>query len=503
MSEGNQVDTVKRGLMTASIWNVISNLGTQTATFAIFLILARLLTPSDFGMVAVSMAFIDITRGVMLGGIPEALIQRKEWVEEDASAAFWLNLIAGSVFTLLILIVAIVAQNYASNGQTWFVLAALASTLVIDGLRGVHEAHLRRNFRYKVLAVRSVIASVIAGILGIILAYAGGGVWALVLQRILTSAMQTVIIWSSDVFKPRLVSLRGQNVRDLLKFSTGVLWARSLGQINRRLADIVLGALAGPHVLGLYRVGTRSLDYILNGTVNPIQSATLSAFARLQNSESRARAYVRSTEFTALTTIPAVIGAGAIAPDFIHFAFGAKWAESAWPMILLSFGIIPMTYQHYFQAAMQAAGRPTAASGPELVRLTVGAIILSIAAPFGLVAASYGEMLRRYIVSPSVVYVLRRELGITWRDAIEMVGVPAMWSVIMFAVIVTCRHTILADLPILVRLACSVGIGLVVYAGGIMLISRRFTRRIISSIAPVLPGKFQRPAQALLRLLQG
>lgn len=501
MSEKKQVDSVKRGLMTASIWNVISNLGTQTATFAIFLILARLLTPSDFGMVAVSMAFIDITRGIMLGGIPEALIQRKEWDDRDASAAFWLNLIAGSIFTLLILIVAIVAQNYSSNGKTWFVLAALASTLVIDGLRGVHEAHLRRNFRYKVLAVRSVAASIIAGVFGVIVAVAGGGVWALVIQRISTSAMQTVIIWSSDVFKPQIVPLRGQNVRDLLKFSTGVLWARSLGQINRRLADVVLGAIAGPHVLGLYRVGTRSLDYILNGTVTPIQSATLSAFARLQSSESRARAYVRSTEFTALTTIPAVIGAGAIAPDFIQFAFGAKWAESAWPMMLLSFGIIPMTYMHYFQAAMQAAGRPTAASGPELFRLIVGAIILSIAAPFGLVVASYGEVLRRYIVSPSVILVLRRELGISWRDAFEMVGVPAFWSVMMFAAIVVCRHTLLTDLPIIVRIACSVSIGMVVYACGILLVSRGFTRRIISTIAPVLPGKFQRFAQALMKLL--
>lgn len=501
MSESNQVHTVKRGLMTASIWNVISNLGTQTATFAIFLILARLLAPSDFGMVAASMAFIDITRGIMLGGIPEALIQRKEWNDDDASAAFWLNLIAGSVFTLLILMTAIVAQEYSSNGITWFVLSALASTLIIDGLRGVHEAHLRRNFRYKVLAVRSVVASVIAGIVGIVIALAGGGVWALVFQRILTSAMQTMIIWSSDVFKPRFVSLRGKNVRDLLKFSTGVLWARSLGQINRRLADIVLAALAGPHVLGLYRVGTRSLDYIMNGTVTPIQSATLSAFARLQDGESRARAYVRSTEFTALTTIPAAIGAGAIAPDFIQFAFGAKWAASAWPMILLSFGIIPMTYMHYFQAAMQAAGRPTAASGPELLRLTAGAIILSIAAPFGLVAASFGEMLRRYIVSPSVILVLRRELGISWRDAFEILGVPAFWSVIMFAAIVACRHTVLADQTILIRLACSVIVGAVVYAGGILLVSRRFTRRIVSSIAPVLPGKFQRLAQALLKLL--
>lgn len=487
--------------MTASIWNVISNLGTQTATFAIFLILARLLSPSDFGIVAASMAFIDITRGVMLGGIPEALIQRKDWDDDEASAAFLLNVIAGFIFTSLIIIVAIAAQTYAENGKTWFVLAALASTLLIDGLRGVHEARLRRNFRYKVLAVRSVTASIIAGILGIIVAYAGGGVWALVVQRILTSSMQTLIIWSSDAFKPRLVSLRGEKVQELLKFSMGVLWARSLGQINRRLADLMLAALAGSQILGLYRVGTRSLDYILNATVTPIQSATLSAFARIQNEESRARAYVRSTEFTALTTIPAAIGAGAIAPDFVQFAFGAKWAASAWPMILLSFGIIPMTYMHYFQAAMQAAGRPAAASGPELWRLAVGAVILSIAAPFGLIAASFGEMLRRYVVAPSVIKVLRRELGISWREAVEMVGVPAFWSIIMFAAIFTCRYTVLAEQSIVLRLAISVALGAVVYGLGLLLVSRRFTRRIISSIQPVLPDRFQRPAKALLRLL--
>lgn len=495
-----EVHAVKRGLFSASIWSIAANLGTQTATFIIFLILARLLTPSDFGMVAIAMAFIDISRGVMLGGIPEALIQRKEWDEEEASAAFWINMAASLLFLLVILAGALVAATiFHSRSLGWMVLAALSFTLIIDSLRAVHEAHLRRTFSYKLLAKRSVAASILAGIAGIVAAFLGAGVWALVVQRMATSAIQTVVLWSSDVFRPRRVSLRTQSVKDLTRFGTSVLGARLLGQINRRLADFILGNFGGTHLLGLYRVGTRSLDYILSATVSPIQNATLSAFSRLQSSESRARAYVRSTQFTALTTIPAFLGAGAISQDFIIFAFGHKWDASAWPMMMLAFGVIPMTYAHYFQTAMQAAGRPAAASGPELLRLTVGAIILAAAAPFGLIWASSAEALRRYIVAPHIIQVLKRELGLSWRDAFHMVSIPAFWSILMFAVVVLARNTVLISLPIAPRLVICVLMGGAIYAFGMLVVSRGYTRDVWKSIEPAMPKKIAKYVGLIIR----
>lgn len=495
---GHSSHSVKQKIFSASLWSVLSNVGVQGASFIIFMILARELSPVDFGLVALAGAFIDLTRGVMLGGIPEALIQRPTWRDAAANTAFWLNVIGSVVFIALIGLIASGAYVLGQSSLVWAVLCALSATLLIDGLRAVHEARLRREFRYKQLAARSVFAAILGGVIGVALAFAGWGVWALVASRVMTSCLQTVIVWSATSYRPRL-QLERQEIGPLLRFSSAVLMGRLAGQLNSRLADIVLGLVAGPAVLGLYRVGSRSLGFIIQATITPLQTTTLSAFSRLQDPTAQARAYIRFTQVTAALTFPIFIGSAVIADDFITTFFGAKWSSSAIVMVILACSVVPITLSYFFQPAMQARGRPKAVIRPEMTKVGVGAVILSIASTFGLVAAAAGETARRYIMLPQTLWVLRKELQISPLALLKGIAPPLLCSTVMAAMTLVANRLFWPDAAPLVAIGMYVAVAAPIYVGGMIVFANRYTMDIFHSLRNGLPAPLRRVGDFALR----
>ena len=158
--------TIKKLVFSASVWTFAGSLTGQLSSFVIFAILARLLSPYEFGLVAFLALFVDLARGTIVGGIPEALIQRKLWSKSSADTAFWLNIIPTTLFIGITLGWTLLVRQSEQGSVTAWLFLALSITLTIDAARAVHEAHLRRNFGYKLLAVRTALASIFGGVAG-------------------------------------------------------------------------------------------------------------------------------------------------------------------------------------------------------------------------------------------------------------------------------------------------------------------------------------------------
>jgi PST family polysaccharide transporter len=493
---------LKRRVFSASAWSFLAASGGQATSFAIFALLARLLEPRDFGVVAFAALFIDLSRGVMLGGIPEALIQRKAWSDAAANTAFWLNMVAGVTFSVLAAGAVLAAAQLGVAGPAGWVFVALSATLVIDGLRAVHEARLRRNFAYKLLAARTVYATLIGGLAGVGAALLGWGVWALVVNRLVVSATQTAFIWNASAYRPSFAFERAE-VRPLLSFSLQVLSARLLGQTNSRLPDFVIGSVAGPAALGLYRVGSRSLYFLTQSFLTPLQTTTLSAFSRLHDKAAVARAYRRFTQLVAALAFPVFIGSGTIAVDFVRLCFGEKWALSGPIMMILSFSVVPSVLLFAFHTALQALGRPKKALASEAIRLTAGACLVSGLALLGPLAAAYGDVARRYTSMPQALYVLKKEVGVGPTDLLKAVAVPFGCALAMAACVFTLQNTLMADATAAIRLVSSVICGGAVYALLMLTVGRRFVVDVIGSAKHGLPVRLQAAADRLLKLLEG
>lgn len=490
--------SAKKRLFSASLWSLVASTAGQMGSFLIFVVLARLLTPTDFGTVAFLAIFIDITRGVIVGGIPEALIQRSEWSARAANTAFWLNMSGALGFAMLTLAAAVGLEVAGSGSAMAWLFAGLSLTLVLDAARAVHEAHLRRHFQYKLLAKRTIVATLIGGLAGVGSALVGLGMWALVVQRLVSAGTQTAILWQSSPYRPDLSFERGE-VRPLLTFSSQAMAGRLLGQMNARLPDFVIGFVAGPAALGLFRVASRSLNFLVQSLIMPLQVTTLSTFARLKDRAAVGRAYGRYTQVTALITFPAFFGAAAIAPDFMRVCFGERWLESAPIMAVLAFAVVPRTLLYFFQPAMQAIGLPRRTIAPELRRMGSGAVVVTLCAFAGPLAAAAGDTARHYWSLPQSLRIIHRELGTRPASLMRGISRPMVCSLLMLLSLVLLQFTLLKGWAPLPRLVVCVASGGVLYALLLGLLARAFLVDVLGSARDGLPGRARVVADRLIR----
>jgi hypothetical protein len=262
---------------------------------------------------------------------------------------------------------------------------------------------------------------------------------------------------------------------------------RLMGQMNARLPDFIIGFVAGPAALGLFRVASRSLNFLVQSLMAPLQVTTLSAFARLKDGSAVARAYGRFTQICALVIFPAFLGSAAIAGDFIRVFFGETWAGGAWIMVALSFGMLPRTLYYFFQPAMQAIGKPKRAIGLEAARLGIGAVIVGSASLAGPLAAAFGDAARHYLSTPQTLRILRDELGLRPWPFLKSLAVPLLCSLGMCGALVALRVTALADWAPHTRLPLCVSAGALIYGSLLLIFARPFMADVMGSARDSLP----------------
>ena len=261
------MSAIKKSFARGAFWSFIGQNVSNVASFLIFVILARLLGPFDFGIVAFATVFVDFGRIIALAGLPTALIRAPEWDEDDASTVFWAN----TAFSIALAIIVGVGVGYLlgrfySRELQW-VLLALSICLVVDALRATHEAKLQRDFQFKSLATRTAVATAGAGIVGVVLAFAGFGVWALVINRIASSAIQTAIVWGATTWVPRPI-FRRDGFIEMLTFGMHVGATTVMGMVNRHVPALVAGFLIGPVAVGLFRIASRLASLLLDLTTD-------------------------------------------------------------------------------------------------------------------------------------------------------------------------------------------------------------------------------------------
>lgn len=478
--------SIRRKLMVSSVWSIAATGGTLLSSFVVFTVLARLLQPAEFGLVAFVALFVDLARSMMTGGLPEALIQRGSWDETTASTAFWANLTSSAVLAGAMAAVGagLIHSGSALMGE---VFMALGLSLVIDGARSIHEAKLRRDFGYKVLAVRTVAASLVSGVIGIVLAFQGFGVWALVANRLSATVLQTLVIWRATLWQPR-ATFSGTAFRELFGFGIPLLGARLLGHLNGRIPEFVIGLFLGAVALAFYRVGARTLNFLVQSTIQPLQTTALSALSRLPNASAVSHGYMRLTRATALVSFPVFLGTAAVAPDFILVCFGEKWAPSASIMTALALVVAPATLVYFADPALTAVGRTKLILVSALARIMLSALIALATVSFGSVAVAAGQTARAHVTTPVTLLMLSQGLGLPVKEAVRNLVAPCCAALAMAAVVTVLRLTLLSDVTPLMRLLGSALTGSVLYVSLLLALAPRYTADTLQELLPLLPS---------------
>lgn len=289
------------------------------------LILARLLTPSDYGIIGVATMVIGLARMVESMGLSQALIQTDEDVEEAANVVFWSNLGLSGLLYVIVFLTAPFAADFFAEARVTLVLRVMGLQLVLSAFDDVQEALLRRNFQFQQLVGRRLIPALTPALVSIPLAAAGFGYWSLVAGTLSGTALGVLLLWKVSDWRPRF-RFDARIAGLLLGFGAFVAieslqgWALNYGD------NLAAGHFLGVENLGYYSFGFTLTVIMIGYAISPLASVAYSAFSRLKtDSAELQRLFIDSTRMLAMVVFPLALGLALVAEPAVSIVLGAKW----------------------------------------------------------------------------------------------------------------------------------------------------------------------------------
>lgn len=315
-------------------WAFVMNWGRQGITALVFFVLAYFLGPEQFGTVAMAGVYIWFNQMLTDQGFSAALIQRKKLDPEHLDTAFWLVFGLSAVLTVLTWCISGWWGQLMKMPELGRVINTLSVAIPLSGLAVVQEAYLKREMNFKALAVRSNLAAISSGVVGITMAVCGYGVWALVGQNLCIAVVSLATLWASSPWRPSLRFSKA-HAKELLPFS-GVAFVDAMGSFLYRQSDaLLMGFFFGPVAVGVYRLASRITNLVTDSLTRSINAVALPHFSRSQGeAEELSRRFAGCARLSALMVFPAMATVAVLA-DVIMAVMGAKWAPAVWPLRVL------------------------------------------------------------------------------------------------------------------------------------------------------------------------
>lgn len=338
-------------------WSVVMSLGNQlTNTIAAFVI-AGILGPEAFGTVALAIVFLLFSQLFLEQGLTTTIIQRDGLDRRHLDAAFWMVQGTGAVLFVGTLGLAGWWADVNNAPDLQGVLLALSPVILIEALTVVQQALLQRSSEFKLLATRANTAAVIGGVVGVVAALAGAGVWALVAQQLVTKAIALILLWVVGSWRPGLRFSRGAVV-DLWGFSTRVFVGKAGTFAQSQLDSIFIGVSFGPLAVGLYRMALRISRTIVDALSQPVALASLPAFSRIQHSRTKLdKVFREAVERSAGMVIPVAAGAAAVSDLFFRL-LGDEWSGAAPVLVVFAALAVMRSVNNICGPLLMAGGRP-------------------------------------------------------------------------------------------------------------------------------------------------
>lgn len=313
----------------AILWSFSEVLLKRGVQFILSIFLARLLTPDDFGVVAMATIFVTWSEVFKDFGLGQALIQKKDITEEQVSTVFYLNIGMGGLMAMILVLIAPLASSFYDNEMVAWCVRASALTFLITSLNIVQTSLLRKQLNYKVQTVASFVSSSISGTVGVIMAYKGFGVWSLLAQSVVSAIVNTIYIWRKADWRPRWV-FEFKTTLPLFKKGIGFMGKGIIDNVFSALDSMAIGKLFSSATLGLFNRGKSLSDMTRDTFLIPVTRPLFPIFSKLQNDKSAMEAYYFKMLHMCSWII--ILCAGLLflcSNEIITILYGDTWKESA------------------------------------------------------------------------------------------------------------------------------------------------------------------------------
>jgi PST family polysaccharide transporter len=481
--------SLKQKTVKGLIWSFAQKWGGHIISFGTFTLLARLLDPQDFGLVAMAGVFIAFMKVFLDQGFASAIVQRKNLDPEHLDTAFWFSLASSLGLFVISAGTASWVANFYREPQLAPVIQVLSINFLFKAFNSVQTAILSRDFQFKSLAVRSLIAMIAGGVIGISMAVMGYGVWSLVGQQLAIGFIEIIVLWSVSNWRPAF-RFSWKHLHDLLSFGINVMGMNGLTFLNRYSDNLLIGYFLGAEALGYYAVAYRVLMVLTDLLTKTTVQVALPAFSRLQdNLEKMRHAFYQATQLSSLIAFPSFLGIAVLAPIIVPTVFGPQWMQSVPVMQILA--TIGMLYSIGFfnGAVMMAMGKPSWSLQIKVLNtaVTVMGFMFVLRQGWGAIGVASALVVVGYMLFPVSVWAIHKLIHIDLMTYLRQYIGPVAASLVMCGSIWGAMWIVGDALNVAVALVLYIALGIAVYGAAIFLFAPKLFRQLLTLMRLVMP----------------
>jgi O-antigen/teichoic acid export membrane protein len=498
MPEGEETAAASMSMGSAVLtglgWKVATVLVSDVTRIAVAVVLARLLTPADYGIAGMAFIFsglATIFSDLALGG---ALVQRRHITEEDRSTVFWAALAFSFVIAGVCVALSPFVADFFGRHEVEKLVIVLSASVPLSALTTTQVALLTRRLAYRSLEIRQMLGILCGAVAALAFAAAGFGPWAIVANSLVASGVSALLVWRFSSWRPRLV-FSSSRLRDLSGFGLRLFGLRLMNYANLNADNTLVGRFAGASALGVYSLAYNVMFTPMIRIANPISSVVYPALARMQDDLPRMRrAWLRSKRLSSSLLAPAFLIALVTAPDAVRVLFGEKW-HAAIPVIeLLAVAGVAHSLVTLNWTVLQGTGRMKVAFrlGLLVSALTVAAFAVGVRWGAVGVAAAYASIKLPLVLIDT--YVTTRAVNFSFREAL-LAGGSVLPHAVLAAAGAWGTRIALADVgtPAALRLVLVVGMACLLYAVFLVVAAPGY----VADARDVLGSRFPRLARPL------
>lgn len=366
-------------------WSAVEKFSGHGIQFLVTLVIARILTPKDFGLVGMMAVFIAIAQALVDSGFSQALIRKQDRSQADCCTVFYFNIIISTCLYFVLFLIAPYVAEFYNEPQLLPLMRVLCLVVIINSFGAIQRALYTATLNFKTQAKASLIAAILSGTAGILLAYNGLGVWALICQQLLNSVFCVVLFWYFSKWRPQFI-YSWQSFRQLFAFGSNLLISTLIVTIYNNIYQIVIGKIFSAASLGHFsqakhiaNLPSANITGILDRVIYPVLSS-------IQDNDTQlAKNYRQLLRTSAFIVFPIMCGLAAVSHPLIRIILGEKWMFTASLLVPLSLSLMWYPIHAINLDLLKVKGRSDLFLRLEIIKKIIGITVLVLSIPFGLV----------------------------------------------------------------------------------------------------------------------
>lgn len=453
-------ENLKRKTVSGVMWSAIERFSLQGVQFVMQLVMARLLLPSDYGMIAMLTIFLQIAQAFIDSGFTNALIQKKDRTEVDYSTVFYFNIIIALLFYCILFVSAPLIAKFYNMPDLILVMRVMALSLIILSFSAIHKTKLTIEINFKIQSKITLIAAGISGIIGIGIAYWGYGVWALVYQSILNAMLTTILFNCFYRWKP-LKTFSMKSFKRLFSFGSKLLVSGLIHTVYYNLYGIVIGKRFSAAELGYY---TRAEQFAILPSYNLsaiITRVTFPILSSIQDDNERlASTYRKYIRLSSYLIFPLMVGLASLANPLVDLFLTEKWNGTVALLQILCFDWMFDHLSGINLNLLYVKGRSDLALRLEIIKKIIAITILLASIPLGIIGMCLGRVLYSLIATYANTYYTNSLIGLSFRTQLKDIIPYLILSLAMGGVVYATTYLGLSNI---VQLIIGITIGILFY----------------------------------------